>query len=77
MVTGWRADGTLGVRVTAPPVAGAANGALCEILAAALEVPRTAVTLVHGARGRDKLIRVAGLTLGDVKARIAGQRASR
>jgi len=71
MVTGWRADGTLGVRVTAPPVAGAANGALCEFLAAALGVPRTTVTLVHGARGRDKLIRVAGLTLADVKSRIA------
>jgi uncharacterized protein YggU (UPF0235/DUF167 family) len=71
MVTGWRADGALGVRVTAPPVAGAANGALCEILADTLGVPRAAVTLVRGARGRDKLIRVAGLTPGDVHDRIA------
>ena len=68
-------DGALAVRVTAAPVDGAANGAVCAVLAAALGVPRTAVVLAHGARGRDKLVRVAGLSLDEVKARLASRSA--
>jgi uncharacterized protein YggU (UPF0235/DUF167 family) len=66
-------DGTLALRVTAPPVEGAANAAVCSVLAEALGVPTTAVVLAHGARGRDKLVRVAGLTLDEVKARLASK----
>lgn len=70
-VVGWREDGALAVRVTAAPVDGAANAAVCVVLAEALGVPTAAVVLAHGARGRDKLVRVAGLSLGEVKARLA------
>ena len=46
------------VQVQAPPVAGAANAALIDLLAQTLAVPRRAVRIVHGAGGRAKLIEV-------------------
>ena len=49
-------DGRLVVRVTAPPVDGAANRALLEVLADACAVPRSAVTLLAGAQAREKRV---------------------
>ena len=54
--------GALVVRVTAPPVEGRANEALAHVLARALGVPPSAVHVVRGATGRDKLVAVAGLS---------------
>ena len=71
-IVGWRADGTLCVRVAAPPVEGRANAALAALLAEALDLRATAVTVERGARGRDKLVKVAGLTPADVRRRIGG-----
>jgi uncharacterized protein len=50
------------IRLTAPPVDGAANEALVRFLAERLEVPRSAVELVSGLTGRTKLVAVAGLS---------------
>jgi uncharacterized protein (TIGR00251 family) len=71
-IVGWRADGALSVRVAAPPVEGAANAAVAALLAAALRVRASAVTIEHGARGRDKLVRVTGLTPADIRQRLEG-----
>ena len=71
-IVGWRADGALSVRVAAPPVEGRANEALAELLADALDVRRTAVTIELGSRGRDKLVRVSGLTPAEVRWRLGG-----
>jgi uncharacterized protein len=71
-IVGWRADGALSVRVAAPPVEGQANAALAVLLADALDVRRTAVSVEHGARGRDKLVRIAGLTPTQVRQRLGG-----
>ena len=60
-IVGWRADGALAVRVAAPPVDGQANAAVAALLADALSLRASAVTIEQGARGRDKLVRVAGL----------------
>ena len=68
----WRADGTLTVRVTAPPVEGRANAAVGALLAEALGVPTTAVRVVHGEHGRDKLVRVTGLTPAEIRRRLEG-----
>jgi uncharacterized protein (TIGR00251 family) len=68
----WRQDGTLTVRVTAPPVDGRANAAVGALLAAALDMPAAAVTVVHGERGRDKLVRVTGLTPAEIRRRLEG-----
>ena len=69
-IVGWRADGVLGVRVAAPPVEGAANVAVAALLAVALGVKASAITIEHGARGRDKLVRVAGLTPAEIRRRL-------
>ena len=71
-IVGWRADGTLSVRVAAPPVEGQANAALAALLAGALDLRPAAVTVERGARGRDKLVRVTGLTSAEVRQRIGG-----
>jgi len=44
------------VQVHAPPVDGAANAALIELLADMLAVPRRAVRIVRGTTSRDKLV---------------------
>ena len=53
---GGRRDGALVVRVSAPPVEGAANEAVIEAVARALGVPRAAVTIERGHRGRRKVL---------------------
>jgi uncharacterized protein len=55
-------DGALIVRVTAPPVDGRANAALCRLLAKTLGVGVRSVTVVHGAGARRKLVRIEGLS---------------
>ena len=57
------------VRLNAPPVDGAANRELIELLAETLDVPRHAITIVAGERSRTKTVRVDGITLDDVNAR--------
>ena len=71
-IAGWRPDGALSVRVTAAPVDGRANAAVGTLLAAALGVRASAVEIVRGATGRDKYVRVAGLTIEDVVRRLGG-----
>jgi len=69
----WREDGTLTVRVTAPPVEGRANAAVGALLATALGVPVSAVQVVHGERGRDKLVRVTGLSAAEIRRKLEGE----
>jgi uncharacterized protein (TIGR00251 family) len=73
-VVGWQA-GELRVRVTAAPVEGDANRAVVELLARVLGVRVGAVTIVRGVRGRHKLVRVEGLSLDEVKARLVSANA--
>ena len=70
-VVGW-ADDVLRVAVTAPPVDGAANEALRRLLAATLGVAASAIDIARGERGRDKIVRIAGMTDVDVRARLSG-----
>jgi uncharacterized protein (TIGR00251 family) len=69
-ILGWRADNVLGVRVTAAPVEGQANAAVARLVATALGLPRSAVTVARGERGRDKVLCVAGLSAAEVRARL-------
>jgi len=70
-VCGWLGD-ALKVKVHAPPVEGRASVALCEFLADALELPRRAVTVRHGELSRQKLLRIEGLELAEVRRRLGG-----
>ena len=61
----------LKVAVTAPPVEGAANTALVELLARTLGVPRSRVDVVAGHGSRRKTVCVRGLTATQVQALLA------
>ena len=50
--------GTVHIRVTAPPEGGKATAAAVKLLARALGVAKTRLTLVRGAASRDKLFRL-------------------
>jgi uncharacterized protein (TIGR00251 family) len=65
-VIGWLGD-ALKVKVHAPPVEGRANEVLREFLADRLGVPRRAVTVLRGDTSRQKLLRIDGLSLVEVK----------
>lgn len=54
-------DGVLRARVTAPPLDGRANRALCKLIAKRLGVAPSRVTVVRGEKSRDKLVRVEGV----------------
>jgi uncharacterized protein YggU (UPF0235/DUF167 family) len=61
-------DGVLIARVSAAPVDGRANRALCRLIAGRLGVAPSRVTIVRGERSREKLVRVDGIepdALGD------------
>jgi uncharacterized protein (TIGR00251 family) len=64
-ITGER-DGALVVRLTAPPVEGAANEALVRLIGKALGLPPSAVRILRGEAGRDKLVHIRGARAEDV-----------
>ena len=53
--------GAVVIRVTAPPVDGRANDALCRLIANAAGVAPSNVSIVRGHTGRDKHVRVEGV----------------
>lgn len=60
--------GALKVRLSAPPVDGAANEALVRVLASALDVARSRVSIVSGLTSRTKTVEVAGIGIADLLA---------
>ena len=63
----------LKVQLTAPPVDGAANGALVALLASALGRARGDVAIVRGHTARKKTVRVAGSTRDALIRRIEAE----
>lgn len=59
---GAMADGTLKVRVAAPPEKGRANDALCAFLAVHYGVARDAVAVISGHTAALKLVRIDGIS---------------
>ena len=70
-IDGWDGD-VLRVRVAAAPVDGKANDALLRLLAKALGVAPSRVTLVSGTQARLKTVDVDGMTADDVRAALGG-----
>ena len=60
-------EGELKLRLTSPPVDGAANECCREFLAKQLKVPKSAVTLISGDSSRHKRIRIAGATTQQIE----------
>ncbi len=56
----------LRVRLTAPPVDGAANEALIRFLADTLRCARSALAITSGATSRRKTVEVAGLSPAEI-----------
>jgi hypothetical protein len=71
-VAGTRGDALL-VRLHAPPVEGAANDELIQVIAAALSVPKRAVSIVSGERSRQKRVRVVGIDATTAASRLLAQ----
>jgi len=63
-------DGTIRVRLTAPPVEGKANEALVAFLAEVLDIPKSKIEIVAGETGRDKLVSVLGMDAESVHSKI-------
>lgn len=61
-------EGAVVIRVSAPPVDGKANEAVCRLIARRLGVPKSAVRIVRGESARDKLVRVDGVSAERVRA---------
>jgi uncharacterized protein (TIGR00251 family) len=64
------ADGTLRIRVTAPPADGEANEAVLKLLAKHLGMPRSALTIVRGATARNKVVDIGGMSDANLKQRL-------
>jgi uncharacterized protein len=60
----------LKLSLTTPPVEGKANAACIEFFANLLNVPRSSITSASGHSSRKKVIRVAGLSVADVRRRL-------
>jgi uncharacterized protein (TIGR00251 family) len=68
-ITGEVGD-ALKLSLTAPPVDGKANDACIEFFARLLRVPRSSVTIASGLSSRNKVIRVAGLSVEELRIRL-------
>ena len=66
----WDEGGVLRVRVKEAPVDGAANAALVRLVAKHLGISRGAISIIHGATGRNKILKVEGLSASQVKNRL-------
>jgi len=60
----------LKVALTAPPVEGRANEACIELFAELLQLPRSSITIVSGHSSRNKVIRVGGISVEELRQRL-------
>jgi uncharacterized protein (TIGR00251 family) len=63
-------DGTIKIRLTAPPVEGKANTALLKFLAKVLDVPFSKLEIISGAKGREKRVFVIDMQESTLQKRI-------
>ena len=67
-----RYDGTtLLLRLTAPPVEGAANAACCEIVAELLGIRTNQVAVEQGYKSRDKVLTIVALSEIELRGKLS------
>ena len=66
------ANGAIRVRITAPPVDGAANARLLKFLADVLDAPPSSLEVISGAQARHKRVLVKGMSDESAWAAISG-----
>ena len=69
-VLGVRGDALL-ISVTAVPEKGKANQACIALLAQALRISKSAIEIISGETHSEKIIRVRGLTITQIRERLA------
>jgi uncharacterized protein (TIGR00251 family) len=69
-VGGVLEDGTVRIRVKAPPVEGKANEALLEFLVELFGVRKNRLEIVAGERGLDKIVSILDMTSQEAENRI-------
>ena len=70
-IIGWHADG-IRIRIAAPPVNDAANDELIAVVAARLNIRKSAVRIIAGRTGRRKLVEVDGVDSDQLTHRLIG-----
>lgn len=65
-------DGTVRIRVQAPPIEGKANRDLIQFLAKVFGVRKNCIEIVAGERGLDKIVSVTDMSAEDMEKRIMG-----
>jgi hypothetical protein len=63
-------DGTVKIRLTAPPVDGKSNKELARFLAEVLEVPVSSIEIIAGLSGHDKIVSILDLDTVQVQEKI-------
>ncbi len=61
-------DDALVIRLAAPPVEGAANDALIDLLARVLQMPRRTIRILKGDHSRHKRVAIEGVKVEAVRA---------
>jgi len=73
-IIGWIADAqggeVLKIRLRAPAIEGKANAALIEFLAETLALRPRQISLEHGGKSREKIVRVEGATTAEIRTRL-------
>ncbi len=59
-------NGALKLKVTAPPVANAANQAVVEFFASLLDIPLSRLHIVSGSKSRQKILHVEGVSVHEL-----------
>lgn len=60
----------LRLRITAPPVDGAANAACIEFFADLLKIPKSHIEIISGLTGRNKIIKLYGVKRDEISAKL-------
>ena len=71
-VTGIR-NGAVKIRLTSPPVDGAANDQCIDLFAGLLKVRRKDIMIVTGETSRHKIVKISGITAEQLRGMITRQ----
>ena len=65
-IIGINSDGSIRIKIAAPPVEGKANAELFNFLGKLLNMPLTRIHLIHGEKSKHKFVKIVGLSLEEV-----------
>ncbi|MBI5328128.1 MAG: YggU family protein [Deltaproteobacteria bacterium] len=71
-ITGIHAGTALKIRLTSPPVEGAANSACIEFLADILKIRKSQLEIASGKKSRIKQVKIIGCSFKEVEDKVLG-----